>query len=412
MAITNNMWLRGSKKKIGGTVYYQAMGQTRHRELAASVTNPRTASQMQQRVKWANLVNLYRANQSWMKYAFETKKTNQSEYNKWMSLNVTSSRIYLPKQIAAAGGAVVDAYICTQGSLPSVEWSSVQGGWVSNIFVGPSFEFSPATTIGDFSQVLLAYNPAIREGDQLSFIRMTQMLNSISGAPYVIVRKYEFLVKPSSQVLLSEMWPLDVLSVTSVQSDRAMSFTSVGKSGGFAVILSRTISGKTYVSTQSIQLVDMAAFISAYSSEEALAAAIASYGDSEDAFLSSNSAQSGSSYPVPLSLLGRLLTTGELGPSGTFTRKASTFAGAEQYYKFNGPLTGLTISSVVLTLADYNEYEATSVVSPTDPSVLNVTFPTEGLSGSEILADRVTFIVDGVEFLYRYVIEFSPGGME
>ena len=103
MAIVQTMWMTGTKKKLGGTVLYQAMGQTRQRELAAEISNPRTTQQMTQRVKWSNLVNLYRANRSWMKYAFETKKTNQSEYNKFMSLNVAASAIYLPKNVAAAG---------------------------------------------------------------------------------------------------------------------------------------------------------------------------------------------------------------------------------------------------------------------------------------------------------------------
>ena len=69
MAIVTSMWLKGTKQKLGGSVLYQAMGQTRQRELAANVANPRTNSQMQQRTRWANLVNFYRVNAGWMKFA-------------------------------------------------------------------------------------------------------------------------------------------------------------------------------------------------------------------------------------------------------------------------------------------------------------------------------------------------------
>ena len=183
MAIVTSMWLKGAKKRLGGSVLYQAMGQTRQRELASEVTNPRTESQMGQRVKWANLVNLYRANRNWMKYAYETRKSNQSEYNKFMSLNVASSRIYLPKDIANAGGCVVDAYLMTQGSLPSIEFvPAANNVYASNILVGMN-AITSNTTIASFSHTVLANNPAIREGDQLSFVRMTQMTNASTGVP-------------------------------------------------------------------------------------------------------------------------------------------------------------------------------------------------------------------------------------
>ena len=62
MAVLQNMWLRGAKKKLGGTVLYTQGGRTLQRELAPEVKNPKTPAQMGQRVKWANLVAFYRAN--------------------------------------------------------------------------------------------------------------------------------------------------------------------------------------------------------------------------------------------------------------------------------------------------------------------------------------------------------------
>ena len=103
MAIVKTGDMYGQVGRLGQNVYYTAYSETRSRKLAASVTNPRTQAQMLQRVRWANLVNFYRVNKEWMKYAFETKKKNQSEYNKFMSLNVASSPIYLTKQEAGGG---------------------------------------------------------------------------------------------------------------------------------------------------------------------------------------------------------------------------------------------------------------------------------------------------------------------
>lgn len=304
MAIVTSMWLKGAKKRLGGSVLYQAMGQTRQRELASEVTNPRTQSQMGQRVKWANLVNLYRANRSWMKYAFETKKSNQSEYNKFMSLNVASSRIYLTKDVANAGGCVVDEYLMTQGSLPSIEFVPTDNGYfASNIVISASL-ISPNTTIAAFSQVVIANNPAIREGDQLSFVRMTQMTNASTGVPYVVVREYEVIINPTNTASLWDYLPVEYFYEWGVDTKYLAVGSAPGKVGGFCMILSRTISGKTYVSSQRVILVGMDAFIQAWSSQTALQSAIDSYGVSDDAFLSSIYAAQDNQAATQLAMLG------------------------------------------------------------------------------------------------------------
>lgn len=304
MAIVNNFWLKGQSKKLAGSVIYQAMGQTRQRALATEVSNPRTPAQMNQRVKWANLVNLYRANSSWMKYAFETKKASQSDYNKFMSLNVTGSNIYLTKQIAAAGGCIVQNYLITQGSLPSIETTYDQGTsrWLTNIFLGDGFEFL-SNTVASFTRVLLDNNPAMREGDQLSFIRMTQMTNADNGTPYVIVRKYELVLSLTNQAYVSDYLPSDYIDSTEESPMSQLTVNNSGHAGGFVLILSRTLGGKTYVSSQRIVVANNNALIQAFSSTNALQAAIDSYGNSEEAFLTSSYANQADNAYVPNSIV-------------------------------------------------------------------------------------------------------------
>lgn len=304
MAIVDNFWLKGQKKKLGGSVIYQAMGQTRQRALATSIANPRTQAQMNQRVKWANLVNLYRANQSWMKYAFETKKATQSDYNKFMSLNVTNSNIFLTKDIAAAGGCVVQAYLITQGSLPSIEttYDDDEEWWATNIYLGNGYIFSTPTVAG-FTAALLENNPAMREGDQLSFIRMTQMTNADNGAPYVIVRKYEVILNLSNNASIWDYLPNDYIDSSEAPTNAQLVVKNSSAAGGFVLILSRTTGGKTFVSSQRIVVANNSPIIDAYSSAAALQAAIDSYGESEDAFLSSVTANQLDNTFVPVSVI-------------------------------------------------------------------------------------------------------------
>lgn len=303
MAIVNSMWLKTSKKKLGGTVLYQAMGQTRQRELAASVTNPRTQSQMAHRARWANCVNMYRVNSSWLKYAFETKKSNQSEYNKFMSLNAASSPIFLTKQEAAAGACVVAPYTIMQGSLPSIEVTKQNSAWLSNLYLGPDNPDLQTASIATVSSLLIQYNPALREGDQISVIRMTQLTNQSTGIPYVIVRKYEVVLNSLDTRLWKDFIPQTVMYSVVSGGQAQITVIDDGTAGGFVIGLSRTIGGKTYVSSQNIVVTNNDAMISAYSSQAALQRAIDSYGESNEAFLSSTTANELPVAPVPNSII-------------------------------------------------------------------------------------------------------------
>lgn len=339
MAIVENFWLKNQRKKLAGAVVYQAMGQTRSRELAASVSNPRTVSQMNQRVKWANLVNFYRANASWMKFAYETKKQNQTDYNKFMSLNVTNSRIYLPKQLANQGACIVDAYQMTQGSLGSIEVNRMDGeqGWSTNIFL--SSRLSSESTVGEVSQSILPANPAIREGDQLSFIRITQQTNSSTGVPFVVVRKYEVIINSADTRRFFDFMPADYIGYANSGAESFLSVIDSGLAGGFLLILSRTVGGKTYVSTQSIIVANNDALINAYSSSNALQTAIDSYGESSEPFLTSSTAEQDTQAAVRPSVLSVKIGNVTKTPGSTWYPFAPA-ALADAEITFSGALNG------------------------------------------------------------------------
>lgn len=412
MAIVSSMWLKGAKKRLGGTVIYQAMGQTRQRELAAEISNPRTESQMGHRVKWANLVNLYRANRSWMKYAYETKKSNQSEYNKFMSLNVADSRIYLTKQVANAGGCVVDSYIITQGSLPSIEFVKTTNEYYrSNIQIAPSTDFQ-TILVKDFSDTVVELNPAIRYGDQLSFIRMTQMTNASTGVPYVVVREYEVIIDTNNLLPLSNYLPMEYITSWGVQELYLAVQTAAGRNGGFAMILSRTISGKTYVSSQRIIPVAMEAYIEAFSSSAALQAAIDSYGVSEDAFLSSTYANQDNQAPTMLALLSvKYDAKGEEKVGGSRFVIPLLGVGDSISATFNTTLpVGTTVSSFSLR-TNKGRFDITN------PKVQGnkVVGEMGGQDTNDVVVSAVVIAVDSSEYRLEFLVynsDYSGGGIE
>ena len=296
------MWLRGAKKKLGGTVLYTQGGRTLQRELAPEVKNPKTPAQMGQRVKWANLVAFYRANASWMPKAFENKKATQSDYNKFMSLNASSSRIYLTKEQARQGACVVDSYRVSDGTLQPVDIFPTEQNWVTNLYLTGLDKLDATTTVAAFSTALLASNAGLRSGDQLSFIRITQLFNNTTDIPYIQVRAYELLINEQGPGLVKDFWPVELIALDEEQETPAIMVKNNNKQGGFAIIVSRTQGGRVLVSPSQITQVNMAEVINQYSSSAALSAAIESYGQGDEVFLDSKGANTISKQPTTLSI--------------------------------------------------------------------------------------------------------------
>ena len=146
----------------------------------------------------------------------------------------------------------MDAYLITQGSLPSIEQVQMTGGsWQTNIILEDSWQLSNPT-IAEFSTMVIGNNPGIRQGDQLSFIRLTQQTNSDTGVPYVVVREYELILDVNGTGLVSEFLPIEYFSSLGSADDNRLTVVNSGNAGGWALILSRTISGKTYCSCEQL----------------------------------------------------------------------------------------------------------------------------------------------------------------
>lgn len=303
MAVLKSLIVKGGRKQIGGIVLYNRKGETIARELAAQVSNPRTPDQMQQRVRLANLVAVYRANRSWMKGAFEDKKERESDYNAFVSNNMANTKVAMSKSEVDSGAAVVGPYKITSGSLPVIECTLNGNNLTTNINLG-NFTITDETTVGEFAAAVINNNNGISEGMQLSVIVNLQQAMASSGVPYITVRAYEVILDTQDEGLLSDLVPDEILS-TSGDSNKVlvMDTTNLGDGAG-AFILSHSSGGTTRVSSQSLVFFGSNATYRSYTSDAAWARAMASYGESESSFLNSNSSQSAQSVVTTLSLLG------------------------------------------------------------------------------------------------------------
>lgn len=302
MAISKNLYTRGMSQRLGGAVFYQNNGQTVVRELAPSVKNPRTTAQMIQRARLANLVSMYRANLEWMKRgAFETKKPTQSDYNKFVSVNSAAQPLYFTKAMVAGGASVVDAYMITQGSYPSVTTQLSGDGQniVSNLYLDPAVITGTVsvdtTTVAELTEALLSQNDIIKEGDQLSLILNYQRMSSAS-VPFVVAQSFEVILSTSdTRTLASVGFPEAFVSVQQ-GANKSLAIAVNNDQMGAAIILSRTVGGRIMVSTQELVLSGpQKTVVSQYRTQSAMDAYLKSYGEGSNDFLDSNTSGGGSS---------------------------------------------------------------------------------------------------------------------
>lgn len=283
MAIIRNAANTLMKGRVGQTTYYISKGQ----QVARQSRNDsnygeaarRTLSQQERRILWANLVDFYKISARWMPKAFETKKPGQTDYNKFMAVNVPQARIALQKSQAEGGACVADSFLISQGSLPSIEVEQTFQGYKTNLLVG-DLTIDATTTIARLSKALIDNNANIREDMQLSFVSYTQSVDPL-GIPRLNCRCYEATLSLQDNTAVWDHIPQMGCSVVN---------GTIGTSnniplGGFAWILSELYNGGLRVSTQ-LLTVNNADLIAQFSGSEQITAAVRSYGLDTEVLLS------------------------------------------------------------------------------------------------------------------------------
>ena len=164
----------------------------------------RTRAQMERRVKWGNLVNIYKLMQSWQPKAYEAKKGGQTDYNAFMSLNINRAEVALTKDMVAVGCCAIPSLQISRGSLPPIEFvpgASLPAGQTVNIKLSQAI--SSSTTVGAFSTDVIANNPAFQNGDNIAVIVMTNW-KTLQGYPYGASDYKEVTLDTSSTALLED----------------------------------------------------------------------------------------------------------------------------------------------------------------------------------------------------------------
>ena len=236
----------------------------------------RSSAQQNRRVKWANLVNFYKAIFSWQPKAYENKSQGQTDYNIFMSLNVNESPIALTKDMALQGCAVVTNYKVSRGSIPTIEEALTDPADGNIMAISLTQAISGSTTVGQFATDVIANNPSFKAGDNLAFIVFTNTQNS-ANYPYVSSVYKEVTLDTTNTALLSSVIGSNRFEKTAAGNLKVNVGAADSHEAGFVLIHTRKTSGVLQVSTQSI-VVTSESFPQEYSGADWFAECVASYG--------------------------------------------------------------------------------------------------------------------------------------
>lgn len=285
MAVIRNTAAMRLSGSIGNTTYY-TQGRRQLARVSQNSSNygesaRRTEKQQRRRVLFSNLVNFYKTSANWMHGAFESKLPNQSDYNKFMQVNLPSTRVALNKDQALQGCSVYDSYIISQGSMKSISLTRSENTVTTDLSYTETAEVIAAESLGHFSALLIANNPWLYNGCQLSFLIYTLDFKG-PRLPELRMSRAELTLDDTSPE------PMSKFSITPYLSSAGgkLTWNSLSPDDYVAIILSDSTSGKLLVSTQRLVPGDVET-VDSYATEAVVQAAIDSYGVDPVYFLES-----------------------------------------------------------------------------------------------------------------------------
>lgn len=174
MAILNRGFdqvnLRGS---VGAVTYRRVDGVTlASQKVPMKSTARRTRAVMLQRMKWANLVALWKSlNVRGWHPSFPHETFGVTDFQAFMSANLKTAGIYIDKGSQRAGVTIAAPTKITEGTLVPIDIEFNNDVPETDIAVG-TLNLGGSTTLKAFSDAVIANNSDWRNGDKLTFIVM------------------------------------------------------------------------------------------------------------------------------------------------------------------------------------------------------------------------------------------------
>lgn len=392
--------------RVGDKSFYVADG----RQIARQKLNnsnygegaSRTQIQQERRIKWSNLVNFYKASSRWMKSAYENRKKGQTDYNKFVQLNINNAKVALTKELAAAGACVVEPFMISQGSLPSIDVNPSGNVFVTSIAY-PVGTINETTTVGEFSSNVVAANNNITFGMQLTYVSYMQLVDPL-GVPRVTCTAYEVTLDGTSTETLRDYLPAFCSQVVT----GFLGTSDAIAVGGFAYILSDNSTGKLRVSTQILKTTN-SDLQQQYSSTSAVTNAVMSYGVDSDVMLSPSDSVSQDATPKPIYIQAAFKASTRY-TAGNVVGSAQTFTSGVYGVTLSETASASNVSSVILyTKASSNAAEAAHNLSTVSYNGKDIVLTGSKVTSSDAVSRIVVVLATGSRIHIEFALPAAGG---
>lgn len=159
------------------------------REKVEVMNNPQSDPQMDQRAKMLPAVLFRRQLQEVISRAWEGVKYGGPSTRLFMKYALKEPWANVPQLPKDSTLPIPGAYLISKGSLPTIGVSINGTGLISTALKVDTYQ-TPGDTVGTLSTELIANNSFLREGDQLTFIRVSAPSASIPYAIYNVASLY------------------------------------------------------------------------------------------------------------------------------------------------------------------------------------------------------------------------------
>ena len=240
----------------------------------------RTYPQMVRRVKWSNLVNMYKVMKSWMPKAFENKNSGQTDYNLFMSLNANSVQSALTRDMSLADNCVIEPVQVSRGTLLAIGLEAVSASNLYKTSIVLSQAISGTTTVAELAQDIISNNAGWFANDNLAVVKFINYIEPRVEWPVATNAYAELTLNLSDNRTLSQVPGIDGLFNKSDDDFLTIDVNKTNEVGCVAIHTRKDASSLAVSSQNIVMLTD--SIIQQFTGEAWVLSCIETYGlDSE-----------------------------------------------------------------------------------------------------------------------------------
>lgn len=172
-----NIFMGTVKGRIGNNVFYVKQGEQNIIKYQSEIANPKTNGQCYQRSKFGAAGKFYaHGTQALFKFAFESKKKNESDFNAFMRENISNAIPMSKRAVEEPQYPMVNDWLMTKGTLKAPNCYTQLTG-VTMYFANPGINTNTPLTVADLSRLLLT-DSDYQRGDIITFVAIKSYVGS------------------------------------------------------------------------------------------------------------------------------------------------------------------------------------------------------------------------------------------